>query len=114
MADRQIGRAETFIVVNRWVALGLKGLEVLHQGFWLGLLDRSALHRVSELGCLRLDRQPEDWLAVLDTGACGYPMSLNYNLRPRLAGVLVEGERFRLVPRPETVNQLAAREPGHP
>ena len=58
------------------------------------------------------DPHPGDLLAILDTGAYGYVMSSNYNLRPRPAEVLVEGEAFRVVRAAETVDDLLARELG--
>ncbi|MFQ5792661.1 MAG: diaminopimelate decarboxylase, partial [Acidobacteriota bacterium] len=59
-----------------------------------------------------VDPQPGDLLAVLDAGAYGYAMSSNYNLRPRPAEVLVEGNRFRVIRRAESVEELVARERG--
>jgi diaminopimelate decarboxylase len=58
------------------------------------------------------DVQPGDLLAVLDTGAYGYSMSSNYNLRPRPAEVVVDGSEFRVVREAETVEELVARELG--
>ncbi len=59
-----------------------------------------------------VDPRPGDLLAILDTGAYGYVMSSNYNLRPRPAEVLVEGETFRVVRAAETADGLVARELG--
>lgn len=41
--------------------------------------------------------EPGEFLAVLDTGAYGYSMSSNYNIRPRPAEVLVSGKKATLV-----------------
>ncbi|MDO8649884.1 MAG: diaminopimelate decarboxylase [Candidatus Berkelbacteria bacterium] len=38
-----------------------------------------------------------DVLAILNTGAYGYSMSSNYNLRPRPAELMITGSRFRLI-----------------
>lgn len=51
-----------------------------------------------------------DLLAILSAGAYGMAMSSNYNTRPRAAEVMVEGERFRLIRRRETVEELMALE----
>jgi diaminopimelate decarboxylase len=53
-----------------------------------------------------------DMLCVLDAGAYGFSMSSNYNLRPRPAEVLAEGDTFRIVREAETTEDLVARELG--
>ncbi len=61
----------------------------------------------------RLERN--DLLAVLDAGAYGFVSASNYNARPRCAEVLVEGDRFRVVRRRETSEDLVAlEEAGRP
>ncbi len=47
-----------------------------------------------------------DLLAVMSAGAYGFAMSSNYNSRPRAAEVLVNGERFAVVRRRETIEDL--------
>jgi diaminopimelate decarboxylase len=61
---------------------------------------------------LLVDPRPGDLLAILDTGAYGYAMSSNYNLRPRPAEVLVEGGDFRVVRTAESMDDLLKRELG--
>jgi diaminopimelate decarboxylase len=51
-----------------------------------------------------------DLLAVRSAGAYGFVMSSNYNARPRAAEVMVDGDRFYLVRRRETVADLYAGE----
>jgi diaminopimelate decarboxylase len=51
-----------------------------------------------------------DLIAILDVGAYGYVMASNYNSRPRAAEVLVEGDRFAVVTRRETVEDLVRLE----
>jgi diaminopimelate decarboxylase len=51
-----------------------------------------------------------DLLAVASAGAYGAVMSSNYNTRPRAPEVLVDGERFQVVRRRETVDELLAPE----
>lgn len=51
-----------------------------------------------------------DLLAVITTGAYGAVMSSNYNTRPRAAEVMVDGKRFHVVRRRETVEELMAAE----
>jgi len=51
-----------------------------------------------------------DLLAVMNAGAYGAAMSSNYNGRPRAAEVLVSGERFGLIGRRETYEDLLARD----
>jgi diaminopimelate decarboxylase len=41
--------------------------------------------------------KPGEFLAVMDTGAYGYSMSSNYNVRPRPAEVLVCGKKTTLI-----------------
>ena len=53
-----------------------------------------------------------DRLALLSAGAYGFTMSSNYNTRPRVAEVLVEGAKHRLVRRRETMADLLRGELG--
>jgi diaminopimelate decarboxylase len=64
---------------------------------------------------LALDRmlpevRPGELLAISSAGAYGMTMSSNYNSRPRAAEVLVEGNKFRLVRRRETLDDLTRLE----
>jgi diaminopimelate decarboxylase len=57
---------------------------------------------------LAVDREiaqttPGEYLAVMDTGAYGYSMSSNYNVRPRPAEVLVSGKRGTLIRKREVL-----------
>jgi diaminopimelate decarboxylase len=68
---------------------------------------------------LALDRQiddaaPGDLLAVQSTGAYGFVMSSNYNSRPRSAEVLVDGDRFAVITRRETYDDLVRNEEPRP
>jgi len=58
----------------------------------------------------RLAAEAGDLLAVMSAGAYGMTMSSNYNSRPRVAEVLVEGASARVVRERETVAQLLALE----
>ncbi|HUI05390.1 MAG TPA: diaminopimelate decarboxylase [Verrucomicrobiae bacterium] len=51
-----------------------------------------------------------EWLAVMSAGAYGMAMASNYNARPRPAEVLVNGRRYELVRRRESVKDLIAGE----
>ena len=51
-----------------------------------------------------------DLLAVFSAGAYGFVMSSQYNSRPRAAEVLVEGDRWRVIRRRETYEDLVACE----
>ena len=51
-----------------------------------------------------------DLLAVVSAGAYGAVMSSNYNTRPRASEVMVDGNRFHVVRRRETVAELLALE----
>jgi diaminopimelate decarboxylase len=53
---------------------------------------------------------PGDLLAVASAGAYGASMSSNYNSRPRAAEVIVDGDRFHVVRRRETIDELMADE----
>ena len=51
-----------------------------------------------------------DLLAVMSAGAYGFAMASNYNTRPRAAEVLVDGDRYTIVRRRETFEDLVAGE----
>jgi diaminopimelate decarboxylase len=51
-----------------------------------------------------------DLLALMSAGAYGFVMSSNYNTRPRAAEVLVDGDRYTIVRRRETYEDLVAGE----
>ena len=51
-----------------------------------------------------------DLLAVYTAGAYGFTMSSQYNARPRVAEVLVDGKLTRLIRRRETYEDLVAAE----
>jgi len=51
-----------------------------------------------------------DLLAVFTAGAYGFVMSSQYNSRPRAAEVLVEGQKWQIVRRRETYDDLLAAE----
>ncbi len=53
---------------------------------------------------------PGSLLAVRSAGAYGFTMSSNYNSRPRIPEVLVNGDRFCVVRERETVHDLVALE----
>src|SRR5919202_1935023 len=64
---------------------------------------------------LALDREtddvaPGDLLAVRSAGAYGFVMSSNYNSRPRVAEVLVDGDRFAVARDRETYEDLVRHE----
>ena len=68
---------------------------------------------------LALDRQiddaaPGDLLAVQSSGAYGFVMSSNYNSRPRSAEVLVDGDKFAVITRRESYDDLIRNEEPHP
>jgi diaminopimelate decarboxylase len=54
--------------------------------------------------------QRGDLLAVFTAGAYGFTMSSNYNARPRAPEVLVDGDRFQVIRRRETYEDLIAPE----
>jgi diaminopimelate decarboxylase len=51
-------------------------------------------------------QKPGQRLALLSAGAYGFTMASNYNTRPRVAEVLVEGTKHRVVRKRETVADL--------
>jgi diaminopimelate decarboxylase len=55
-----------------------------------------------------------DLLAIRSAGAYGFVMSSNYNARPRAAEVLVDGDRFGVVRRRETEEDLISGETTDP
>ncbi len=57
-----------------------------------------------------LSIEPGDLLAVRSSGAYGFTMSSNYNSRPRVAEVMVDGTRVHLIRERESIPQLWAGE----
>jgi diaminopimelate decarboxylase len=55
-----------------------------------------------------------DRLAVLGAGAYGFVMSSNYNSRPRAAEAIVDGDRWWLSRRRETIGDLFTGERAIP
>ena len=51
-----------------------------------------------------------DLLVIRSAGAYGFTMSSNYNSRPRIAEVMVDGEKSHIVRRRETIEQLFENE----
>ena len=51
-----------------------------------------------------------DLLAVFTAGAYGFAMSSNYNNRPRVPEVLVDGDTYQVIRRRETYEDLVAAE----
>lgn len=58
----------------------------------------------------KLSLQAEDLLAVMSAGAYGMSMSSNYNSRPRVAEVMVDGDTVHLIRARETIDQMTASE----
>jgi len=56
------------------------------------------------------DVAPGDLLAVHTTGAYGYVMALTYNTRPRAPEVLIDGSRWAVITRRETLDDLVRLE----
>src|SRR5213592_1949229 len=54
--------------------------------------------------------EQDDLLALMSAGAYGFAMASNYNTRPRVAEVLVDGNRYTIVRRRETYEDLVAGE----
>jgi diaminopimelate decarboxylase len=52
------------------------------------------------------DVQPGEQILVYDVGAYGYAMASNYNARRRAAEVLVDGDRYAVITRRETYQDL--------
>ena len=57
-----------------------------------------------------LDLQQGDLLAIRSAGAYGFTMSSNYNSRPRVAEILVDGEQTYLIRQRETIESLFENE----
>jgi diaminopimelate decarboxylase len=56
------------------------------------------------------DAQPGDLLAVQSTGAYGFVMASNYNSRPRPAEVLIDGDKFAVITKRESYDDLVRNE----
>ncbi len=57
-----------------------------------------------------LSLQQGQLLAIRSSGAYGFTMASNYNTRPRVAEVMVDGEQMHLVRQRETIESLYAGE----
>jgi diaminopimelate decarboxylase len=51
-----------------------------------------------------------DYIAMMTAGAYGFVLSSNYNSRPRVAEVMVDGSRHQLVRKRETIESLFKNE----
>jgi len=51
-----------------------------------------------------------DLIAIRSAGAYGFSMSSNYNSRPRIAEIMVDGDSYQVVRQRETIEQLFAGE----
>ena len=60
------------------------------------------------------DVQPGDLMLVHDVGAYGYVMASNYNARRRAAEVLVDGDRYAVITRRETYEDLSRLDVDEP
>lgn len=49
---------------------------------------------------------PGDYLSVMSAGAYGFTMSSNYNSRPRIAEVMVEGDKYSVIRKRESYEDL--------
>jgi len=58
----------------------------------------------------KLDLKQGDLLAVRSAGAYGFTMSSNYNTRPRVAEILVDGDKTHVIRERETIDHLFANE----
>jgi diaminopimelate decarboxylase len=56
------------------------------------------------------DFRQGDLIAFMSAGAYGFTMSSNYNSRPRVAEVMVDGGRFEVIRRRETIEDLVRGE----
>ena len=54
--------------------------------------------------------EPGELIAIKSAGAYGFTMSSNYNSRPRVAEVMVRGNRFQVVRDRETYEDLVKGE----
>lgn len=54
--------------------------------------------------------EPGELISIGAAGAYGFSMASNYNTRPRAAEVLVKGDRYAVIRRRETVDELIAGE----
>ncbi len=58
----------------------------------------------------QLTLQAGDLLAIRSSGAYGFTMASNYNSRPRVAELMVDGEQVHVVRKRETIDELFAGE----
>ncbi len=58
----------------------------------------------------KLSLSQGDYLAIMSAGAYGFTMSSNYNSRPRVAEVMVDGVQHYLIRERETIKDLFKQE----
>ncbi|MEO5379101.1 MAG: diaminopimelate decarboxylase [Magnetococcus sp. DMHC-6] len=61
-----------------------------------------------------MEMEEGELLAVRSVGAYGFVMSSNYNTRPRAPEVMVRGDRFAVVRRRETIEEMLSSETLYP
>jgi len=54
--------------------------------------------------------EPGELMAIMSAGAYGFSMSSNYNSRPRVCEVMVKGDRFYIIRKRETFDDLVKGE----
>jgi len=54
--------------------------------------------------------EPEELMAIMSSGAYGFSMSSNYNSRPRVAEVMVKGDKYYIIRARETYEDLVRGE----
>ncbi len=96
---------EKFVPRQREKDLRLNGTEVVDI---VGPICESADFFAKDRGLPPVER--DDLLSVFTAGAYGFSMSSNYNARGRVAEVLVDGEKFSVIRKRETYEDLTALE----
>ena len=71
------------------------------------VLDGGTVHALRGVD---LDVPQGDYVAVMTAGAYGFTQSSNYNSRPRVPEVLVDGSEYRVIRKRETYEDLVRGE----
>lgn len=96
------------------IGTGIGGMQTIGERL-IPTVDKGRVRRlgstmVEQVMCSAVSAKLGGLLAVMSAGAYGMAMSSNYNTRPRVAEVMVDGAQVHLIRRRETIEELYALE----
>jgi diaminopimelate decarboxylase len=96
---------ENFVPQKRTADMPIDGTEVVDV---VGPICEGADYFAKDRAMAPVERG--DLIAVFTAGAYGYTMASNYNSRPMAAEVLVDGDKFTVIRKRQTYEDLVALE----